>query len=663
MKRMKRKNIQYRLLTLTLLCALCTGLFGACTGQTQTPEDRQTATATATAEPSTVPTGETATLTPTADPATGEQTKAPDPTKTPENTETVEPTDVPTPTPPTTEPPTVTPTVPTDEPTPTPTEPMPTEPTPTEPTPTVPTDEPTPTPTIVDPPHDLSPGDIVNWCGHQNVVAAADQDATCTVDGFKDRLKCADCGAVLDGTGKIIPAYHHVYNNRRCVYCSKNQPSLVTGGQYEHSGVIWQLYDDGELAVSGKGEIPSFPEKENSYFFGYNKAIKSIVVYYGVTSIGDNAFRNLKEVLTVSISSSVRHIGDHAFDGWSLKTLNLSYGLTTVGSDNFTENRLFFLELPGSVTAIGAGSFNSSQLVTLRVPATVRRFDAHENQYSAVRNIAFMGDESAVTGLDIYRHLRLDGACANVSILFKFTAAANTLPYCTRRGSVSGDFTYSYFTDKTVVITAYRGKSSNVVIPETLSSYTVVGIEHECFKNNKTIKSVTLPATLKDICYKAFIDSSIEELTILGTNVRVGEAAFSGCSSLKTLHFEGVFLEVGGKAFANTKIEHIPLSPDMTYARISSFASSAVKNVDYTQFEVIGNSAFARTSASSVDLTGVREVGYGAFYSVGLKNLTLTGVEKIERAAFIGNSSLKAENIVGLSDVPLIEEGAFDFKV
>ena len=529
-------------------------------------------------------------------------------------------------------------------------------PTPTPTQPSIETTETTP-----EPPY----GEAVNWCSHEHTSAASDKAATCVCDGYKNRLKCSDCGAMLEYTGSIIPAYGHEYNARKCIHCSKNKPSLSASGQFEGGKVIWQLFDDGELAVSGRGEVPSFPENENSYFLGFAKAVKSIVIYRGVTAIGDNAFRGLRDAVTVNISSSVRRIGDHAFDGWSVKTLNLSYGLTTVGKDNFTGNQLFFLELPSSLTSVGAGSFSSAQMVTLRIPASVKTYEAHENQYSNLRNVAFMGDESSARALSLYSHLTEDGGCANVQMHFKFTSKASSLPYCSKRGQTSGDFTYCIFTDDSAMITGYKGSAQEIVIPETVGGHPVTAVEHETFKNNKTVKKVTLPSTCTALNYKAFVDcSSLEELTVLADELTVGANAFSGCSSLKTLNFEGVFKDIGAAAFSSTHIENFPLSPDMKIARVSAFASSSIKNVDFSQFDTICDSAFARTSIpEDIDLSGVSEIGAGAFYACSLSTVNVTNVKHIAHAAFAGNGKLTREDVMGLETVETIEDGAFPFDV
>ena len=158
-------------------------------------------------------------------------------------------------------------------------------------------------------------------CSHENTKKIGDLEPTCTVEGYKNRLECVDCGAVLDQTGEILPALGHKFEGRKCRYCGKNEPSLMFEGVFEGSEVTYRMYDDGELALSGRGPTPSMSENENGFFFRYSRFVKSIVVYSGVTSIGDSLLRGLKDVTEISISSSVKRIGDRAFDGWSLKTL------------------------------------------------------------------------------------------------------------------------------------------------------------------------------------------------------------------------------------------------------------------------------------------------------------------------------------------------------
>ncbi|MBP3322261.1 MAG: leucine-rich repeat domain-containing protein [Clostridia bacterium] len=499
-------------------------------------------------------------------------------------------------------------------------------------------------------------------CDHKSTQKISDKAATCTVDGYKNKQKCKDCGQILDASGTILPAEGHKYKNRSCIYCDKPEPDVATEGVFEGTDTYWILYTDGELEIGGTGPTPDLAEQEDSYFYKYNKAVTSIVVYHGVTRIGNNLCRVLKEAETISISSSVTEIGDHAFDGWELEKLYLSTRLKWLGDENFTSNKLFFLELPNTLEYVGAGCFESTQLISMRVPDSIKTFKTVKGQFANLENLAYTGTESQFMTLELGKHMKVDGKCALVNLLYNYTAEANDLPYCTKRGLKDGDFTYIIYTDKTARITKYSGSSEDLIIPEKLGGYTVTGIHSTCFEENKRLVKITLPKTMKTIGREAFLNSTLSELVILSSELRVADDAFKGCVSLTKMTFDGFFTDVGHSAFSATHLSNFKLSPKMDAVRASAFAQTEIKLTDFTQFEYIGDSAFAYTSIDQeIDLTGVKEIGMGAFYRAGIKGATVTGVEKICAYAFNLNSSLNKDNVKDLDGVKTVDPTAFDF--
>ncbi len=504
--------------------------------------------------------------------------------------------------------------------------------------------------------------DIYDICPHQNTKRIEDKAATCIEDGYTGRLQCKDCNAILDWTGEVLPMKGHNYNGHVCKYCDKREPSILNEGDFEGCDVHWTLYDDGELSVTGQGVIPDFPEKENSYFYLYNKFVKTIVVHNGITEIGDRVFRGLKDATTISLSSSVRRIGDTSFEGWSLSKLSLPMRLLEIGEDNFTYNQIFFLELPGTLKKVGKGSFSSTQMVTMRVPASIAVFEVNEGQFSNVNSVAFMGSEKMVSHLGLYKDLTESGECAMVNLKFEYTSAANKLPYCSKRGQTSGDFTYMVFTDDTARVTKYNGNDEEIVIPEKFGKYTVTGIEHNAFEENSVVKKVTLPKTLTDIYAEAFLKSKLEMLVVMSDTLRVGKSAFEDCKSLKTLVFDGVFTEIGAAAFANTDIENIQLASGTTVIRSSAFAYSAIKTFDFSGIEIIGDSAFGQSDLEgALDLSDVKLIGRAAFYNCNLNQITLGNVNSIGKAAFYGNNLTK-DSVLGFENAKNVHDEAFPFK-
>ena len=82
---------------------------------------------------------------------------------------------------------------------------------------------------------------------------------------------------------------------------------------------------------------------------------------YSVTSIGYQAFRNCKNLTSVTIPESVTSIGDYAFGGCA--------GLTSV-------------TIPGSVTSIGDYAFNGcTGLTSVTIPEGVTRISSSTFYY------------------------------------------------------------------------------------------------------------------------------------------------------------------------------------------------------------------------------------------------------------------------------------------
>ena len=81
----------------------------------------------------------------------------------------------------------------------------------------------------------------------------------------------------------------------------------------------------------------------------------------------------------------------------------------------------------------------------------------------------------------------------------------------------SEGWTYSLNRDGTALITGYEGEETNLVFPETLDGYIVIGVGEDAFNGNTRIKQVTIP----------------DSYTFLGAN------SFKNCSRLQ-------FLSLGG---------------------------------------------------------------------------------------------------------------------
>jgi hypothetical protein len=118
------------------------------------------------------------------------------------------------------------------------------------------------------------------------------------------------------------------------------------------------------------------------YVVGYEVATGSgeactgpVVIFSGVTSIGESAFENATGITSLTISNSVTTIGESAFEGvTAITSLTIPNSVTLIGIKAFKNAvGLTSLNLGNSVTTIKADAFhNVYGLSTLNIPNSVQ---------------------------------------------------------------------------------------------------------------------------------------------------------------------------------------------------------------------------------------------------------------------------------------------------
>lgn len=95
---------------------------------------------------------------------------------------------------------------------------------------------------------------------------------------------------------------------------------------------------------------------------------------------------------------------------------------------------------------------------------------------------------------------------------------------------------YKRLNDGTYEVVSLKTTEANVTIPDKVNGQAVTSIGFKAFENNKTIKTVTIPATVKTIKDRAFMNcSNLTEVKIAdGTRElkKIYDSAFCGCANL-----------------------------------------------------------------------------------------------------------------------------------
>lgn len=118
------------------------------------------------------------------------------------------------------------------------------------------------------------------------------------------------------------------------VIYSKN---VVSGAEGKcGDSLYWHLYEDGQLEISGSGEMYDYTYGESPWY-SKRSNIFSVIIKDGVTSIGDYAFADCADFNGTYIPETVKNIGYGAFWGCSgITDISLTKNIETVEGGAFT---------------------------------------------------------------------------------------------------------------------------------------------------------------------------------------------------------------------------------------------------------------------------------------------------------------------------------------
>lgn len=130
--------------------------------------------------------------------------------------------------------------------------------------------------------------------------------------------------------------------------------------------------------------------------------LPEVVNGVAVSSVDSDAFVN-EDIINVSIPSAIEIIGNGAFEGNQITTLNVSYGLKEIGKYAFGNNLLTSVSLPNSLEVVAEGAFSGNNITEVIMPADVSIGinDAMGDNGEDFRE--FYGDSDLAAGT--YRHV------------------------------------------------------------------------------------------------------------------------------------------------------------------------------------------------------------------------------------------------------------------
>ncbi len=349
-----------------------------------------------------------------------------------------------------------------------------------------------------------------------------------------------------------------------------------------------------------------------------------------VSSIGDYAFAEEREIREIKLPTGLTNIGNKAFESCTnLRIIEIPEGVTAIKTDAFFECiRLHTIAFVGdsALETVGKGAFSScSSLERIELPAKLRNIDA----------TAFFGDIS-LERIDVVKENTyfeaIDGVLFNEECtnLIVYPIAHGTI-YDVPDGVDSiGPYAFNSAEIHEVNIdgVAYIGEGafSGSALKEIDIPDSVVFAGKDAFRNCEALERASIGSGLSYISEGVFrCCYSLKEITVPAQISLIYNYAFQE-AGLKEIEFEegSKLAYIGISAFNISSIEAVKLPTSVDTIDSGAFASTPLSSIEFTsdsKLRIIGEDAFKGCSSlCSIELPKQLEAIYdSAFFESGLE--------------------------------------------
>ncbi len=342
----------------------------------------------------------------------------------------------------------------------------------------------------------------------------------------------------------------------------------------------------------GNAEEITIPEAISGYpvetlcerLFAGNTYIKKVVIPSNITQIPEKMFYECTNLQEVQMHDNIVSIAERAFDlCYKLKSIELPKSLKSIGAYAFESCwSLKTLTLPASLESIGKYAFNGCEgLESLVFTDDISLFKNVFTNCAGLRYIIM--PELPVNAYSLFGE-------NNATLLIysdKLDASADKFSWYTGFLEIHSEngFDFAILSGGRALLLSYNGNAEELVIPEKINGNTVIGSCALVFKNNQTIKSVTLPSSFKTIPAQLFSGCQNLETVIAPDTLKgIGDYAFYNCKALKSLSASNELMYIGKEAFRNCdSLTNISISSTPAYIGAYAFPFNSI-----IRFESLG---------------------------------------------------------------------------
>ena len=387
--------------------------------------------------------------------------------------------------------------------------------------------------------------------------------------------------------------------------CNSDRPNYGSGSCGD--GVTWTVYTDGELVISGAGDMNNYGSLNMPW---KNLDFNTVTIGGGVTSIGAYAFYKCSKVYSVTIPSGMETIGVYAFYGCNgLTNVVIPNSVTSIGEYAFYDcAKLYSVTMSGGVETIGECAFYSCEnLGKITIP-------------NSLTSVSYSAFEGCLSLNSVY----ITDIAAWCAIEF-IDSSSNPLCFAGNLYLNNSRITELAIPDGVTSIGNYAFSGCTGLTSVTISN-SVKNIGNGAFSRCTGLTSVTIPDTVTSIDYGVFQNcTSLTSVIIPDGVTSIGGYAFKNCTSLTSVAIPNSVTNIGNSVFSNCTSLTSVIIPD----GVTSIGEYAFKNC---------------TSLTSVTIPeNVRLIGREAFYDTGFYNNENNWVDNV---LYIGKYLIDAKTSI-----------------
>ena len=346
---------------------------------------------------------------------------------------------------------------------------------------------------------------------------------------------------------------------------------LPTLSQIEYSG-IWYNLDE----VNQTAEVS--PSKGAKY--SGNITIPSTINYnginYNVQAIGNNAFANCNDLLSVKIPNCIISIGDRAFSSSNLETLTIGDKISFIGQDAFAGcSSLLSISIPNIDHELIVGAMTFRNCTNLKEVSIGKGLTViEEMMFSGCSNMASISIPSSVTTIKtsaFYDCYSLSSIVLHENIT---TIVGNAFEKCSNLKELTIEdgnnelfFRNPYSSSNISCFSSCP--LENIYIGRDLS----YDDKTTLFMGLETLKSVKFGGKVKYIKNFSFSGcKNLETVDLSNSITEIGYSAFSDCNNLSYISLGDGITTIGSKAFAGCGLRYIFIPKNVKSIGNSAFS-------------------------------------------------------------------------------------------